>query len=84
MKKNIKKIILISLLLFILIYSIINFSKQDSFFVDNNYLQNGFSLTKCKNIVTAIYLDYRLYDTFGEVMLLLTAAIGVKLLLNRR
>jgi multicomponent Na+:H+ antiporter subunit B len=36
------------------------------------------------NIVTAVLADYRILDTFGEVIVLFAAAAGVSLLLNER
>ncbi|WP_461207651.1 MnhB domain-containing protein [Clostridium sp. DL1XJH146] len=41
------------------------------------YLENAFKDTSSKNIVTSIYLDYRLYDTFFEALMLLVSVIGI-------
>jgi len=41
------------------------------------YIQNGANETGATNIVTAIILDYRGYDTLGEGTVLFTAVIGV-------
>ncbi len=41
------------------------------------YLQNAFKQTSSKNVVTAIYLNYRLYDTFFEALMLLVSVIGI-------
>jgi multicomponent Na+:H+ antiporter subunit B len=40
------------------------------------YLKNGAQQTGAANLVTAIVLDYRGYDTFGEVTILFTAILG--------
>lgn len=39
----------------------------------NNFLQD----TGAGNAVTAIYLNYRLFDTFFETLLLLVSVIGI-------
>lgn len=51
-----------------LIYN--DFGKQ--FFLDNGYLDTG-----SKNLVTGIYLDYRLFDSLFEAGILLIAVSGV-------
>lgn len=40
------------------------------------YLDNGAAETGAANIIAAIILDYRAYDTMGEVTVLFTAIIG--------
>ena len=45
--------------------------------VSNLYIENGAVQTGATNIVTAIILDYRGYDTLGEGTVLFTAVIGV-------
>lgn len=49
----------------------------DSFPLKAAILKRGASETAAKNLVTAVYLDYRLFDTLLEALLLLTAVIGV-------
>ena len=51
--------------------------------VSNFYIENGAVQTGATNIVTAIILDYRGYDTLGEGTVLFTAVIGV-LAVSRR
>jgi len=41
------------------------------------FIENGFEETNSKNIVTAIYLDYRLFDSFFEASILLVAVTGI-------
>ena len=40
------------------------------------YLENGARDTGASNLVSAIILDYRAYDTLGEVTVLFTAILG--------
>ena len=40
------------------------------------YLENGATETGSANLVSAIILDYRAYDTLGEVTVLFTAILG--------
>ena len=40
------------------------------------YLNNGAADTGAANLVTSIILDYRAYDTLGEIMVLFTAILG--------
>ena len=40
------------------------------------YLENGAQQIGAANLVSAIVLDYRGYDTFGEVTILFTAILG--------
>lgn len=41
------------------------------------YLDNFAADTGSLNTVTAIYLNYRMYDTFFETLLLLVSVIGI-------
>jgi multicomponent Na+:H+ antiporter subunit B len=47
------------------------------------YLQKGVEEGGCKNIITAIVLNYRGYDTMGEVTVIFTALISVLAVLGR-
>ncbi|MFH0731605.1 MAG: hydrogen gas-evolving membrane-bound hydrogenase subunit E [Candidatus Omnitrophota bacterium] len=51
--------------------------------VSNTYLQEGLSKTGAANIVAAIILDYRAYDTLGEATILFTAVIGILAVVRR-
>lgn len=68
--------IIVALLTLILVH----FSKDE---LDYNttskdyYIEKGFEETSSKNLVTAIYLDYRLFDSFFEASLLLIAVAGI-------
>jgi len=45
--------------------------------VAQNFLNNGLRQTGATNLVTAVILDYRAYDTLGEATILFTAVMGV-------
>ena len=51
--------------------------------VATNYLKDGLVQTGAANIVSAIILDYRAYDTLGEATVLFTAVIGVLAIVRR-
>lgn len=46
------------------------------------YLADAIAETTVPNVVTAVLADYRGYDTLGETTVILTAGIGVMLLLR--
>lgn len=48
------------------------------------YVSQGLAETGASNIVTAVLLDYRGYDTLGEATVLFTAVIGAIVLLRRK
>lgn len=50
--------------------------------IANYYINNGLIDTGAANIVAAIILDYRGYDTFGEAVVLFTSVIGVLTILR--
>jgi multisubunit Na+/H+ antiporter MnhB subunit len=50
----------------------------------SHYLQNGLQETGSANLVTSIILDYRAYDTLGEVTVLFTAILGSLTILHIR
>jgi len=45
--------------------------------VASTYLKEGLAKTGATNLVTAVILDYRAFDTLGEATVLFTAVIGV-------
>jgi len=47
------------------------------------YLAEGTSKTGAVNLVTAIILDFRAYDTLGEATVLFTSVIGIMAVLRR-
>jgi len=48
----------------------------------NVYLKSGLKQTGAANIVAAILLDYRAYDTLGEVTVLFAAILGALAILR--
>ena len=50
----------------------------------SHYLKNGLPETGSANIVTAVLLAYRGYDTLGEATVLFTAIIGALVLLRQQ
>lgn len=51
-------------------------------YVAPRYLLNGLSETGVPNIVTSILASYRGFDTFGEVVVIFTAGVGLMALLK--
>ena len=50
----------------------------------NRYLEEGLRETGASNIVTAVLLDYRAYDTLGEATVLFAAILGALAILRGR
>ena len=48
------------------------------------YLEEGLASTGAPNIVAAVLLDYRAYDTLGEATVLFCAVLGALAILRRR
>ena len=51
--------------------------------ISQYYIDHGVADTGALNMVTAIYLDYRAYDTLGEATVFFAAALGVFMLLRK-
>lgn len=51
--------------------------------VSEYYVAHGVAETGALNLVTAIYLNYRLYDTLGEATVFFASALGVYMLLRK-
>jgi multisubunit Na+/H+ antiporter MnhB subunit len=52
--------------------------------VSQRYLENSAADTGAANVVAAIILDYRAYDTLGEATVLFTAVVGVLTVMRRK
>jgi multicomponent Na+:H+ antiporter subunit B len=52
--------------------------------VSKEYLQNGLAETGAANIVAAIILDFRGYDTLGEATVIFVSILGSFVILRRR
>lgn len=50
----------------------------------NTYLREGLDKTGAANIVTAVLLDFRAYDTLGEATVLFCAVVGALSILRRK
>jgi multicomponent Na+:H+ antiporter subunit B len=50
----------------------------------STYLQEGLEKTGAANIVTAVLLDFRAYDTLGEAAVLFCAVMGALAILRRK
>ena len=51
--------------------------------VAKKYIAEGVRATGAVNIVTAVILDFRAYDTLGEATVLFTSVIGIMAILRR-
>jgi multisubunit Na+/H+ antiporter MnhB subunit len=51
--------------------------------VAKKYLEEGTAKTGAVNLVTAVILDFRAYDTLGEATVLFTSVIGIIVILRR-
>ena len=51
--------------------------------VSKGYIAEGFGITRAANIVTAILLDFRAYDTLGEATVLFASVLGALALLRK-
>jgi multisubunit Na+/H+ antiporter MnhB subunit len=52
--------------------------------VSQRYISEGFGITHAANIVTAILLEFRAYDTLGEATVIFTSIIGAIVILRRK
>jgi len=52
--------------------------------VSQDYISNGFAKARAPNLVTAVLLDFRAYDTLGEATVIFTAIIGSLVILRKR
>ncbi len=82
-------VLLLAIVLFaIKAVGLLEFGKTGMAFADAGpaqaYLRNGLAETGSANIVTAVLLDYRAYDTLGEATVLFTAVIGALAILRKR
>jgi multicomponent Na+:H+ antiporter subunit B len=71
---------LIAIYMFILFLICISFEivpTINSKNVFNYYIENSFEQTGAINVVTSIYLNYRVFDTLFETLLLLVSIIAI-------
>lgn len=77
MIKRLSLVLLLGLLLYFFIDSIAGLAEIYDASGKEFFLIHGFSDTGSRNLVTAIYLDYRLFDSLFEASILLIAVSGV-------
>lgn len=65
------------LIIFIMVLSLNTETLSTSKDLFHYYIENFYQDTGATNAVTAIYLNYRLFDTFFETLLLLVSVIGI-------
>ncbi|MBN1309201.1 MAG: DUF4040 domain-containing protein [Chitinispirillaceae bacterium] len=51
--------------------------------VAKEYIENGMKATGATNLVSAVILDFRAYDTLGEAVVLFTAVCGALIVLRK-
>lgn len=89
LKRNVPKtIIAVVILLCIFVISIFALKELPSFGkpivrVAERYLANAGVETGSQNIVTSVILNYRVYDTLGEVTVIFTAILGALTILRK-
>lgn len=75
------KNIFIALIIIVLLYQIfihINGDEAEYNTMSKDYyIEKGLEETSSKNLVTAIYLDYRFFDSFFEASILLVVVTGI-------
>jgi len=52
--------------------------------VSHQYITEGFSISNSANIVTAILLEFRAYDTLGEATVIFTSILGAIVILRKK
>lgn len=70
-------IALFMVFVFILIVAAPLATTEEAIELKNYYANNYIKDTASQNAVTGIYLNYRLFDTLFETLLLLTSVIGI-------
>jgi multisubunit Na+/H+ antiporter MnhB subunit len=69
---------------FIVIFSTqMNYSTDLTSTISTYYIEN-LSLTGALNAVVAILLDFRAYDTLGEILVIFVTISGISLLIGRK
>ncbi|MBC7190351.1 hypothetical protein H5U35_09180, partial [Candidatus Aerophobetes bacterium] len=81
---------LVTVIIFIIVFAVFAFSALTHLppfgypvmKVAKNYIENGLMQTGASNLVTAVLLDFRAYDTLGEATVLFTAILGTLIVLR--
>ncbi len=69
---------------FIVISSTLLSYSTDLTSIISNYYVNNLSLTGALNAVVAILLDFRAYDTLGEILVIFVTISGISMLIGRK
>jgi multicomponent Na+:H+ antiporter subunit B len=77
------QIIVLCILIFLGITVIININSTQKFDNTASFFDDVLEKNGSLNVVTAIYLDYRLYDSLFEVIVFFVAAFGVSMVLDK-
>lgn len=80
------KFVSLLVLVLLLLFGVVVFlyiSNNDLEKYDNPYLENPLESNTSMNLISAIYLDYRFYDTIFEVIVFFVAAFGVNMVLEK-
>ncbi|RKD30578.1 hypothetical protein [Thermohalobacter berrensis] len=77
MIKRMFAIIILVVIMFAFWLAYLEIGELKNEYAKNYYLDKGFEETGSKNLVTAIYLDYRLFDSIFEAGILLLAVTGI-------
>ncbi len=83
MKRYFSIILLIILTLFFISATNLEYGYPKNQEYANYYLEKGLEDTGAMNLVAAVYLDYRAYDTLIETIILFMAVAGVTFFLRR-
>ena len=82
MKKTVHMLIILVFSVFLLISLALYKDTPDR--AEKYLAERGMEETGAVNIVTAIYLGYRAFDTLGETIVLITSVSGVVFLMGSR
>ncbi len=52
--------------------------------VSGEYISDGFAIANIPNLVTAILLEFRAYDTLGEATVIFTSIVGAYVILRKK
>jgi len=77
------QIIVLGLLIFLGMGILINIGTTEPVENGQSYFEDVLEKNGSLNVVTAIYLDYRLYDSLFEVIVFFVAAFGVSMVLDK-
>ena len=83
MKRHISILFLILITIIIIISIDLEYGQPKSKEFSQYYLKQGLNDTGAMNLVAAVYLDYRVYDTLIETVILFMAVAGITFFLKR-